>query len=277
MTGINKQQSRPSGPPQFATSPIPDLRPRCTVDMSELQRSLFSRPTASVKVFIMSLNAQAFQRACRSRLLSQPPHITLSSSPALEILSQRRHATQSTLGTSPSSSSTTRRKAITVTGDDGRVSWGDLSNREKAARTTQQTFNFTIVAAGAVGTLLVAYFLYQELFAADSKTRLFNAAVDRVKADSRCIELLGRPAKKIKAYGEPTTNKWARARPLAYTKYVDEKTGLEDYRMHFHVEGTEDQGVVNVHMTRPNGGELRYEVLRSERQGQGGRLPGEQS
>ena len=208
----------------------------------------------------MSLNAQAFQYACRSRLLSQPSRITASSSPVLKPLSQRRRATQSSLGTSPSSS-TTRRKAITVTGDDGRVSWGDLSNREKAARTTQQTFNFTIVAAGAAGTLLVAYFLYQELFAADSKTRLFNAAVDRVKADSRCIELLGRPAKKIKAYGEPTSNKWARARPLAYTKHVDERTGVEDYRMHFHVEGTQDQGVVNVHMTRPNGGELRYEVL----------------
>lgn len=45
------------------------------------------------------------------------------------------------------------RKAITVTSDDGRYNWSELSTREKAARTTQQSVNFVIVAAGAVGTV----------------------------------------------------------------------------------------------------------------------------
>jgi hypothetical protein len=36
-----------------------------------------------------------------------------------------------------------------------------------------------------------------------------------VKKDPRCIELLG-SRKKIIAYGEPTWNKWRRARPIAY-------------------------------------------------------------
>jgi mitochondrial import inner membrane translocase subunit TIM21 len=82
-----------------------------------------------------------------------------------------------------------------------------------------------------------------------------------VKSDSRCIELLGRPASKIKAYGEPTSNKWARARPLAHTIEVD-KFGTMHFRMHFHVEGTEAKGVVYVHMTKPKDEkELIYEVL----------------
>ncbi len=56
--------------------------------------------------------------------------------------------------------------------------------------------------------------LYLEVFSTDSKTTQFNRAVDRIKKDPRCLELLG-SAKKIKAYGEPTSNRWARNRPLA--------------------------------------------------------------
>jgi import inner membrane translocase subunit TIM21 len=61
----------------------------------------------------------------------------------------------------------------------------------------------------------VAYVMYTQVFSPDSATSHFNRAVDRVKADQRCIELLGN-SNKIKAYGEPTWNKWARARPIAY-------------------------------------------------------------
>ena len=39
--------------------------------------------------------------------------------------------------------------------DDGRVQWGDLSRGEKVARTTQQSFNFLIVLAGAVLTVWI--------------------------------------------------------------------------------------------------------------------------
>jgi hypothetical protein len=64
--------------------------------------------------------------------------------------------------------------------------------------------------------------LYTEVFSLDSKTHHFNKAVDQVKKDPRCTELLG-DSKKITAYGEPTWNKWARARPIAYVFSV---TGL---------------------------------------------------
>lgn len=57
--------------------------------------------------------------------------------------------------------------------------------------------------------------LYTEVFSPDSKTAHFNRAVDQVRKDQRCTDLLG-DGHKIKAYGEPTWNKWARARPIAY-------------------------------------------------------------
>src|SRR5437763_1629168 len=78
-----------------------------------------------------------------SLLIPQP-----STSVVLLVVS-RKYATQA--GTSASQSST--RKQITITSDDGRVRWGELSAREKAARTTQQTFNFLTVLAGLVATV----------------------------------------------------------------------------------------------------------------------------
>ena len=60
----------------------------------------------------------------------------------------RCYATSNTLaGTTKTSS----RKQVTIGNDDGRIPWGQLSVGEKAARTTQQTFNFGIILAGAVG------------------------------------------------------------------------------------------------------------------------------
>jgi len=61
------------------------------------------------------------------------------------------------------------------------------------------------------------YLLYKEVFSGESKTSHFNRAVDRVRTDNRAVEVLG-PGTKIRAFGEPTSNKWARARPIAYVK-----------------------------------------------------------
>jgi import inner membrane translocase subunit TIM21 len=62
---------------------------------------------------------------------------------------------------------------------------------------------------GAVG-----YFLWTDVFAPDSKINQFNRAVDKIKKDPRCIEVLG-DSRKMIAHGEETTNKWRRARPVA--------------------------------------------------------------
>jgi import inner membrane translocase subunit TIM21 len=102
----------------------------------------------------MSMKAQAFQQACRSRyLLSNAPSIF---PPSTARLLPRSYATHSGLGgsNSPGASQHPQRKAITVTSDDGRLHWSELSSREKAARSTQQTVNFVIVVAGAAGTVM---------------------------------------------------------------------------------------------------------------------------
>ena len=62
--------------------------------------------------------------------------------------SSRYATTSGTRNTSKSS-----RRSVTVANDDGRVQWQDLSIGEKAARTTQQTFNFGLVLAGFAGTV----------------------------------------------------------------------------------------------------------------------------
>jgi import inner membrane translocase subunit TIM21 len=61
----------------------------------------------------------------------------------------------------------------------------------------------------------------------------FNRAVDRIKKDPRCVELLG-PGNKIVAYGEETYNKWRRARPIASTETRDPQ-GNEHLLIHFNV------------------------------------------
>ena len=106
----------------------------------------------------------------------------------------------------------------------------------------------------------MVYFLYKEVFAADSKTTIFNRAVDRIRADSKTLELLG-DRKTISAHGEPTNNKWARARPIASNVQIDAH-GTEHFRMHFNVEGSEKKGVVTLHMVkRPGNADYEYQLL----------------
>ncbi|KAH8748908.1 TIM21-domain-containing protein [Hyaloscypha sp. PMI_1271] len=175
------------------------------------------------------------------------------------ILAARLYATETGLGTS-NASLRGRRKAVTPFNDDGRVPWGDLTGKEKVSRATQQTFNFSFIVLGAIMTGGVAYFMYTEVFSLDSKTSHFNRAFDRVRKDSRCTELLGN-SKKITAYGEPTWNKWRRARPIASTIRKDQY-GTEHLIMHFNVEGPLDKGVVNMHMMKkPSDSEFLYKYL----------------
>jgi mitochondrial import inner membrane translocase subunit TIM21 len=68
------------------------------------------------------------------------------------ILAARLYATQTGLGRT-NTQPTNKRKVVTILNDDGRVAWGDLSAREKAARTTQQTFNFGMIILGAMLTV----------------------------------------------------------------------------------------------------------------------------
>ncbi|MCJ1434570.1 mitochondrial import inner membrane translocase subunit tim21 [Xylographa pallens] len=173
------------------------------------------------------------------------------------------YATQSGLGRAPVAS----RKQVTVANDDGRVNWKDLTTREKAARTTQKTFHLGVILTGLVMTGGVAYLLYTDVFAADSRTSIFNRAVDEVRASPRAQEALG-PTNKIRAYGEPTWNRWARSRPIASTIRKD-GNGREHLLMHFNVDGPLGTGVVNVHMIKNSAtSEYDYKYLTLDVKGQ---------
>lgn len=102
---------------------------------------LHSHRCCNTRVIEMSAKAHAFQHACRTRLLLADTRLTNTRSATTQI---RRHA---------SSNPGASRRAITVTSDDGRYAWSELSTGEKAARTTQQSFNFLLVGAGVVATV----------------------------------------------------------------------------------------------------------------------------
>ncbi len=72
------------------------------------------------------------------------------------LLAARLYATQTGLGHS-NVQPQRKRKAVTAFNDDGRVKWGDLTAREKLARTSQQTFNFSFIIIGAVLTVRLAW------------------------------------------------------------------------------------------------------------------------
>jgi hypothetical protein len=128
----------------------------------------------------MASKAQAFQQACRLRSHTNgqqlprtnllqirpkststrsvssigtsstvpPPHAYRQDPSQQRVLSHTRLRHAST-----SSPSGQNRRAITVTSDDGRYNWSELSTGEKAARSTQQTFNFLLISGGAVLTV----------------------------------------------------------------------------------------------------------------------------
>ncbi|KXG54041.1 Mitochondrial inner membrane translocase complex, subunit Tim21 [Penicillium griseofulvum] len=185
--------------------------------------------------------------------------LVLRPSPRIQTQITRLYATQNNIGNGPNILSP-KKKSVTVFSDDGRVKWGDLSRGEKLARTTQQSFNFVIVLVGAVLTGGVCVLFYQEVLSPNSKTWQFETAVGRIKDDPECIKLLG-DRREIKAYGEQTSSRWARNKPIASSVEKD-RLGREHLRMHFHVEGPLNSGVVVVHMMKPlDKSNFEYQLL----------------
>ncbi|TLD26407.1 hypothetical protein PspLS_04704 [Pyricularia sp. CBS 133598] len=166
------------------------------------------------------------------------------------ITSRRCYATNTSAN---DSSATQRRRAVTPFNDDGRVPWTELSGGEKTSRAVQQTFNFGMVLVGMALTGGIGYLLYSEVFSPDSKVAYYNRAVDRIRKDPRCLELLG-DSKSITAFGEETSNKWRRARPIASTLRKDAQ-GNEHMMIHFNLEGSKGRGMANMHLIKRVGGE----------------------
>ncbi|KAF7550078.1 hypothetical protein G7046_g8135 [Stylonectria norvegica] len=183
---------------------------------------------------------------------------TLRASPALQpLLLPRHYATQNSLGTTATGP---KRRKVTPFNDDGFVPWNQLSSGEKAARATQQSFNFGLIAVGLVLTTGVAYFMWTDVFSPDSKISQFNRAVDKIKQDPRCLEVLG-DRKKITAHGEETFNKWRRARPVASSEKTDAQ-GNQHLIMHWHVDGPLTNAIAQLHMVKYRGhSDYEYKYL----------------
>ncbi|KAF2098793.1 TIM21-domain-containing protein [Rhizodiscina lignyota] len=205
--------------------------------------TLLLRPRASLSLVLPS--------TCLCR-------VNLRNGALSDIAASRQYATQSSLGGNPKNSS--GRRQVTIASDDGRINWNELSTREKAARTTQQSFNLFVILAGVIMTGGVATYLYLDVFSGSSKTAHFNRTVSRIISDPQCLEVLG-DRKSIRAYGEPTWNRWTRNRAIA-SKLERDKIGTDHFHMHFYVEGSLNKGTVNLHMSkRADEAEWKYEVL----------------
>ena len=152
------------------------------------------------------------------------------------------------------STSTSRRKAITPFNDDGRVNWGDLSNGEKVARTTQTSFYSVLIGAGAIGFVAIVIYLYQDVFSTDSYTAHFNRAANRVRDDARCSELLGK-SMEFRNTLEPARSRTfgSANRHRSMTTVSKDRFGTEWMHMRFYAAGEKAIGDVRLQMTKRPG------------------------
>ena len=93
----------------------------------------------------------------------------------------------------------------------------------------------------------VFFLLYTDVFSSDSSVTQYNQAVDRIKTDQRCVDVLG-PGNEISALGEPTGTSWIRQRPRA--RVETDVHGTERMHMKFQVHGPKNKGSVTLHMFR---------------------------
>ncbi|KAL7269266.1 mitochondrial import inner membrane translocase subunit tim21 [Rhizina undulata] len=153
-----------------------------------------------------------------------------------------------------------RKQTMVATHDVSSRKWADLSGRQRVVRTASTGTSIVVILGGLALTGAVFTLLYLEVFAPDSATNWFNRVHERIKKDPECIRLLGE-GKRIKAFGEPTNNRWSRNRPLAHSVRKD-RSGAEHLLMHFNVKGEYDSGVVYVHLVRrPGHSDYEYKYL----------------
>lgn len=150
------------------------------------------------------LNTSA--RSLRSLLrTSTPSHI-------LRTASRRSYAsTQGNLGSAaPNPNNETARQRIQIVGAQPQRQWKDLSTGEKVVRTTETSFYSSVVIVGAVMCGGVMVLLWTDVFSPESKTSHYNHAVDTIRNDPKCQEILGE-GKDIEAFGQQfSRNRWSR-------------------------------------------------------------------
>ena len=160
-----------------------------------------------------------------------------------------------------------KKQQITLrSGDPSTRPWSDLNAKQKVVRSATNSASFLTIIVGMVVTGGVLTLVYREVMAPDSVTAWFNRSVDRVKQSPECMRLLGEG--RIKAYGEPTANRWAKARPIA-ANHTRDNNGTEHLLISFNVQGSLERGVVKAHMVkRPGETDYRYWQLQLDVEGE---------
>ena len=176
----------------------------------------------------------------------------------------RCYATSNNLaGTTKSSS----RKQVTIGNDDGRVPWGQLSVGEKAARTTQQTFNFGVILAGAVGLVRTPLLYIIELLIwirlLLPTISISTSSLPTAKSGTSIAPLIGSEptlvhyvclglvtqlehlenppqasglgTDQLRKQGNPATYHTENLRPESSSNTHTDRTGIEHFQMHFNV------------------------------------------
>jgi mitochondrial import inner membrane translocase subunit TIM21 len=106
---------------------------------------------------------------------------------------------------------------------------------------------YSVLVLGGIGLSgLVVYYFVSDILLPTSDVQVFNRAFSIIQKDPQAQKLLG--SSKLSAYGESSDNKWARSRPIASRRGVDQ-TGREHLIMQFHVKG-EIEGLVRLEMIK---------------------------
>lgn len=114
-------------------------------------------PSASRSIYLAT--------SLRTILTNPAPRLRLRLAPSQLLC--RRHATTSNRttetpgsggpGGTDSKPPSAKRRAVTPFNDDGRVPWSQLSVPEKLGRTTQQSFNYGLIAVGLALTVRAGF------------------------------------------------------------------------------------------------------------------------
>jgi len=112
-------------------------------------------------------------------------------------------------------------------------SWSELRGGEKVARAGRQIGNLTVILIGFGIAALVVYSTSTELFASNSPTKVFNRAVDLIRANEEISTILQPP---LSFHGEASNSRMRRNRRVSSKIQSDPVSG-DIMSLHFYVEG----------------------------------------
>ncbi|KAI7872366.1 TIM21-domain-containing protein [Spinellus fusiger] len=143
--------------------------------------------------------------------------------------------------------------------------WNELTRPQKVVAASKTSFNVLLLSVGAALTLGAVYYVTSELLSSQSPTAIFREAVERAKANSSLVALLGEP---IQSYGTPSSNARRRNRRIHY-RLAEDAYGEPHMLMVFHMEGSLSQGTGRVDMVKNDKDQWEFKSLVVDVPGQG--------